>query len=41
MRINSWLIVLASAAAPLLVPVEAMACGCSPVIDRPAFDTVG
>lgn len=37
MRINAWLIALASVAATLLVPVEAVACGCSPVLDRPAL----
>lgn len=37
MRINGWLIALASVAAPLHVPIEAAACGCSPVIDRPAL----
>ena len=37
MRINLWLIVLASVAGPVLVPVPAAACGCTPVVERPTL----
>ena len=35
MRINGWLIVLASVAGSALAPAPAAACGCTPVVDRP------
>jgi hypothetical protein len=37
MRIDRWLIALASLAGPMLVPAPAAACGSTPIIERPTL----
>ena len=41
MRTDRWLIALASLAGAMLVPAPVAACGCSPIIERPALTPLG
>ena len=37
MRVDRWLIALATVAGPMLVPAPVTACGCTPIIERPTL----